>query len=169
MEDFFSFITSPELQRKLLPLKILFFLVSFGLAGLIIFLLRKTDWLKYYFGQDLTEFRSFKALETVEFAKKWTKTKKRLEKGWESEAKLALIEADQLLDELLKRTGYKGESLGERLKQLDNNVLPNIEEVWEAHKIRNNIVHDPDYKLSLAKANQMIEVYEKAFQHLEAI
>jgi len=169
MEEIFSYITSSELQRKLLPLKILFLLVSLGLIGFITYVLRKTEWLKYQFSQDLVEFKSFRAFEAVEFVKKWEATKKRLKKGWEPELKLSIIEADKLLDDLLKRMGYRGESLGERLKQLNSEVLPNIDQVWEAHKVRNNIVHDPDYRLSLDKAQKMIEVYEEAFKNLEAL
>lgn len=63
--------------------------------------------------------------------------------------------------------GYSGEAIGEKLKQLDSATLPNIEQVWKAHKIRNNIVHDPDYQLTLAEARKAIEVYEKVLRDLE--
>lgn len=169
LEDLFFNITSSELQRQFLPFKILFILVSLILAGFIFYILKRTEWLKYQWGQDLVEFKAFKAFEAVGFVKRWERTKTRLKKGWEPEAKLAIIEADQLLDDLLKRMGYVGESLGERLKQLDEKILPDIEQVWEAHKIRNNLVHDPNYKLSFGKAQNIIKVYGKAFQKLEAL
>lgn len=169
LEKIFSDFISPELQRTLLPFKILSIIISLGLGSLVIFFLRKTDWTKNQWGQDLVEFKSFKTFEAVGFVKKWEKAKVRLQKGWEPEAKLAIIEADQLLDDLLRRMGYVGESLGERLKQLDAEILPNIDQVWEAHKIRNNLVHDPDYKLSLNRAQSAIEIYEQAFQALEAL
>lgn len=162
-------VISPEIQKMLLPIKILFWLISLFCIGLIIYLLRKTDWLKYYRGQDLIEFKEFKAFESVGFVKKWTKVRARLAKGWESEAKLAIIEADQLLDDLLKRMGYSGETLGERLKQLEEKMLPNIDQVWEAHKIRNNLVHDPDYKLPFNEAKKAIDTYDQTFKHLEAL
>ena len=169
MEDLFSHIISSELQKKFLLVKILFLFASLFLGGFVIWLLRKTEWLKYWFGRDLVEFRSFRAFEAVGFIKRWERTKRRLKKDWEPELKLSIIEADQLLDDLLKRMGYAGESLGERLKQLNSNVLPNIDQVWEAHKIRNNIVHDPDYKLSLSRTREIIKIYEQTFQNLEAL
>jgi len=167
--DIISPIISPELQKQVLPLKILFIFISLILCGLIYNILKKTDWLKHLYGQDLAEFGSFKALEAIGFVKKWTRVKARLGRGWESEAKLSIIEADQLLNDLLKRMGYVGKSLGERLKQLDKEKLPNIEQVWEAHKIRNNLVHDSNYKLSLAKAEQALDIYSQTFKHLEAL
>jgi hypothetical protein len=57
--------------------------------------------------------------------------------------------------------------LGERLKQLDNNILPNLPQVFEAHKIRNNVVFDPDYKLTFEEAEKAIKIYEKSLQDLE--
>jgi hypothetical protein len=169
IKTLFPYFFSAELQRKLLLLRILFLLVFFGLLGLIIYILRRIEWTKYRWAQDLVEFRTFKTFEAVGFVKKWEKIRERLEKGWEPEAKLALIEADQLLDDLLKRMGYAGEGIGERLKQIDSGVLPNVDQIWEAHKIRNNLVHDPDYKLSLGRARRAIAIYEQAFKHFEAI
>jgi hypothetical protein len=54
------------------------------------------------------------------------------------------------------------------LQKVTAGTLPNVEEVWEAHKIRNNIVHDPDYRLSLDEAKRALEIYEKALTDLQA-
>ena len=83
--------------------------------------------------------------------------------------KLAIIEADALLNEVLERMAYTGESLGERLKQVESSVLPNIEQVWQAHRVRNDIVHDPDYRLPVDRAKAILEVYEQAFKHFDAL
>jgi len=162
-------IISPGLQHRLFLIKSLFLIISFGLGGFIFYILRKTDWLKYQFGQDLIEFRSFKASESLEFIKKWETAKKRLKKAWEPELKLAIIESDQLLDDSLKKMGYEGESLGERLDQLSIDILPNLQEVWEAHRTRNNIVHDPDYRLTFNKAHQVMDAFGQAFRYLEIL
>jgi hypothetical protein len=87
----------------------------------------------------------------------------------ESEYKLAVIEADSVLDDILKRMGFAGQTLGERLEKLTSASLTNIEEVREAHKTRNNIVHDPNYRLSLDEARKLISIYEKALVDLQAL
>jgi len=86
----------------------------------------------------------------------------------ESEYKLAVIEADNMVNETLKRMGYGGESLGERLEKLTAATLSNIEEIKEAHQVRNNIIHDPNYRLSLDDARKVLSIFEKAFKDLEA-
>ena len=78
-----------------------------------------------------------------------------------------MIEADNMMNETLKRMGYDGASLGERLEKLTAATLPNIGEVEEAHKVRNNIVHDPNYKLSLEETKRVLGVFEKALRDLE--
>jgi hypothetical protein len=101
--------------------------------------------------------------------KAWLKIKKHLSYNDESHSKLAVIEADNLLDDVLKSANVRGETLGERLKNLNPAQLPNLNEIWEAHKIRNRLVHEPDYPLDSQTALKVISFYEKAFKGLELI
>lgn len=59
---------------------------------------------------------------------------------------LAVIDADKLLDEALKRRGYKGKTMGERLVAAQR-TLSNNDAVWYAHKLRNRLVHEPNVRL----------------------
>lgn len=115
------------------------------------------------------EFFTFKPYGSKKIEKRWNKIKDRLNLSSESEHKLAIIEAESLLDDILKKIGFSGEVIGDRLKQITPLQLENIEEILEAHKIRNNIVHDPDYRLSLEEAKKAFEIYEKALINLEAL
>ncbi|MBZ9578381.1 hypothetical protein KJA14_00870 [Patescibacteria group bacterium] len=150
-------------------LKILSLIISLSFLFGILYLLLKTDWLKRRLLKDLVEFFSFKPYEMRKVSQTWEKIIKRLEKVSESESKLAIIEADDLLNKILKRMGYSGETLGEKLKQLSEVILPNLDEIWEAHKIRSNIVHDPTYRLSLGEARTVLKIYEKTLLNLEAL
>jgi len=159
--------------KFLTPGIILFFKIAVIVFALILFIsicffLKRSSWVKFRFLMDFTEFFTYRPYGVKRLDKIWAKIAKRLEMGSESEHKLAVIEADSLLNEILERTGVKGEALGERLKQLTVKLLPNIEDVWEAHKIRNNIVHDPDYRLTLDQAKKALAIYEQALQDLQA-
>ena len=164
MNNLFSFITSPEF---LLYSKIIFISIGIILLAAIFILLSKASWLKYRMLEDWTEFFVYRPFGVKKTFKQWAKILKRLETENETEYKLAVIEADSLLDEILKKMGIEGEVLGERLKQLKPGILPNFEEAWQAHKIRNNIVHDPDYRLDLAEAKKVVSIYEQTFRDLE--
>jgi uncharacterized protein YutE (UPF0331/DUF86 family) len=164
-----SFILNPTFSGWLLFFKTLFIFFSLLFLGFIIFALFKTTWLKRLIIWDLQEFLTYRPFGVSKVERKWQKIKKRLETETESEAKLAIIEADSMLDGILDRMGFGGRTLGERLDKLTAVSLPNIEEVKQAHKIRNNIVHDPTYKLDLEEAKKVISAYEKALTDLQAL
>lgn len=168
MENIISFILNPTFNGWLLILKILFIVTALILLGFIIFVLVKTSWLKRLLIWDLVEFFSFRPYELRKVVKAWAKITARLETGRESECKLVVIEADSMLNDILKRMGFDGETLGERLEKLTTAILPNLEQIWEAHKIRNNIVHDPDYRLTLDEARRVLGIYEQALGDLQA-
>ncbi len=148
-------------------LKIIFIVISLFFLVVIFYSLRKSSWLKYRFLQDVVEILTYRPYGVKKMAKIWSKIKGRLELGAESEYKLAVIEADSMLNDVLERMGFKGEILGDRLKQVTTDILPNVEESREAHKIRNNIVYDPDYKLTLDQAKKVLKIYEQALQDLQ--
>ena len=168
MPEIISWLISPTFSGWLLILKILFIIVALILLGFIIFALAKTLWLKRMWIWDLVEFFSFRPYGVRKVVKAWAKITARLETGLESEYKLAVIEADSMLNDILKGMGFGGETLGERLERLTAATLPNLEQIWEAHKIRNNIVHDPDYRLTLDEARKVLGIYEQALRDLEA-
>jgi len=164
MPNIFSLITSATF---LFYLKIIFIIIgALFLLGIILLLL-KNSWLKRRFFENWTEFFIYRPFGVKKTFKQWTRVLKRLETGREADYKLAVIEADDLLNDILKKMGYKGETMAKILEQLDATILSDIEEVWEVHKIRNNVVHDPDYKLSLEQAKEVLGIYEKTFRTLE--
>ncbi len=83
-------------------------------------------------------------------------------------AKIAVIEADKLLDGVLKSMFMPGETLGERLKSAAYKY-PNIRQVWGAHRLRNQLVHDASFEISMSQARQAIRDYEAAFKTLNVM
>jgi len=54
-----------------------------------------------------------------------------------SDWRLAVLEADVMLEDLLRTLKLPGDSIGEMLKATDPNEFSTLDEAWEAHKIRN--------------------------------
>ena len=87
-----------------------------------------------------------------------------------SDWKLAIIEADTMLDDLLKASGFHGDSLGERLKAVDKSDFLTIDFAWEAHKIRNQIAHQGgDFELNHRETKRVIALYESVFREFKII
>ena len=104
-----------------------------------------------------------------EFVARWAKIKERMAKMEEAEYKLAIIEADKLFDELLRRMMYKGKDMGERLQQITSEQLSNINAVWESHKARNMLSHDISYHIGYSDAERIVQNYEDALRELEIL
>ena len=150
--------------------KVIFLLFALFFLGTIIYFLKKTSWFEKIFLQDFIEYTTFSYFGIAKSREIFHKIKERLKNQNEDEAKLAVIEADDFLNESLNKIGYnKEESLGEKLEEITIDILPNLEEVNEVHKMRNNIIHDPAYRLDLEEAKRILSAYEKAIQNLETL
>lgn len=86
-----------------------------------------------------------------------------------SDWKLAIIEADVLLDTLTYMQGFPGETLGERLKNTDIGLFQTIKYARHAHGLRNRIAHTPDMELTPRDASQTIRMYEAVFKEFNYI
>jgi len=79
--------------------------------------------------------------------------------------KLAIIEADIILDQTLKNRGYAGTSLGERLRSITPSQLSSIDDAWEAHRVRNKIAHEgADFVVTRRIVDETIARYLRVFR-----
>lgn len=100
----------------------------------------------------------------------WDTVLKKMESDSASDWRLAIIEADNMLDAMLKKMGYIGEDLGERLKAVDPADFDSLENAWEAHKMRNQIVHEGvSFEISKRDADRVIDMYRRVFKEFEYI
>ena len=100
---------------------------------------------------------------------RWDEIQKHLNSTKEAEWKFAVIEADSLVDYILKSSGYPGDTMGERLKNIDKSQIVTLDYLWEAHKIRNRLAHDMNYFLRYGEAKRAIQLYEKTLKELQAL
>lgn len=99
----------------------------------------------------------------------WQQIQKKLQAGDEENLKLAITEADRILDELLKISGYQGKNMDERLGQINQAQLSNISDAWSAHKIKQRILKEEDFHINKQEAELIINIYKKSFQELGLI
>ena len=172
INNIIPYLTSPPpypFYQWFIIARIVFIAVFLFFLFCIIYFLSKTNWLRIRFIENAVEFFFYQPFGTRKLIKQWDKIKRRLEIGLESENKLAIIEADLIFNDVLEKMGFIEETFEARIKHLTPDLLPNIEQILEAHKIRNNIVYDPNYRLILDEAKKTISVYEKALTDLEVL
>ena len=88
------------------------------------------------------------------------------EQNW----RLAILEADIMLGELLDSLGYKGETMADKMRQVDRAQFNSIDLAWEAHRARNQIAHQGrDVPLDSREARRIIGLYERIFREFRFI
>ena len=80
----------------------------------------------------------------------------------------AVMNADKLLDSALRERGMAGETMGERLKNAKGR-LTNIDGVWRAHKLRNQIAHEDNVRISKRQTAEALKIFKKALTDLGAL
>ncbi len=84
--------------------------------------------------------------------------------------KIAIIEADSILDEMIKGMGYHGDSMGERMKAIEVSDFNTLNNAWEAHKVRNTIAHEgSNFQLNEREARRVIALYKSVFEEFKYI
>ena len=82
---------------------------------------------------------------------------------------MSVVEADKLLDKALCEMGVPGKTMGDRLKKIGNEKFSQLNAVWYAHKLRNQIAHEAGFKLEYAQAKHALATYKQALKDLGAI
>lgn len=108
-----------------------------------------------------------KTKKTIAQPARWSVVLAHMESGTPAEWKLAIMEADNILAGLLRQMGYRGDTLGEMLKGVDQGDFPGINAAWEAHRIRNRIAHEGShFDLTEREAKRATGLYALALRDL---
>lgn len=89
-----------------------------------------------------------------------------LSQGSVEQLKVAVIQADTLIDSVLKAK-VSGLTMGDRLKKSVGHFGYNTyQDLWEAHKLRNRIVHEPHHVFTGEEMRQAVGRFRKALREL---
>lgn len=81
---------------------------------------------------------------------------------------LAIINADKLLDEALKKLRFRGKTMGERLVAAQRSLSDN-DSVWYGHKLRNKLVHEQNVLLKERNVKEALIGFRQALKDLGAL
>jgi hypothetical protein len=96
---------------------------------------------------------------------KWIKVQEHINSLNPNDWRMAIIEADIMLEDILTKSGYRGDTIGDKLKQVEAGDMLALNDAWEAHKARNQIAHEgSNYQLNDREAKRIIELYKKVFE-----
>lgn len=101
---------------------------------------------------------------------RWNRVLEQVHSDNEQNWRLAILEADIMLNELLDVLGYRGETMADKMKQATRANFGTIDLAWEAHRVRNDIAHAGSIKhLSQYEARRVIGLFEQVFREFRFI
>ena len=161
---------SASLFQILLFLFSIFFLFMIAYCIVRIFEIREKE--KKHLEHEIKEYahhREEKSKSTSKLGnfrnERWEHVLGYLSSTNESDWKLAVIEADSMLEDLTDQLELAGDNLGEKLKSSDRNKFKTLDDAWEAHLVRNKIAHEgSQFELSQHEANRVVTLYENVFR-----
>lgn len=113
--------------------------------------------------------RKILTLQSAEYAKRWQSVVSKIVPEAPDSYRLAIIEADAFLDEVLRGIGLPGEHFADRLSRLDEDEVRSVHRVWRAHRVRNDLVHTPGFVITPESGKETLEDYESFLKEIEVI
>ncbi len=135
--------------------------VVIGAVGFV-FLLIATVWLR----RAMRRWRFGSERDSV--VKHWRAVEDLAGRGDAMSLKLAIIQADAVLDLALKAKSFPGTTTGERLK-FASRKYHNLQRTFWARSLRNTLVHEAGSELKIAQAKKAIAEFKRALVTLGAL
>jgi hypothetical protein len=108
------------------------------------------------------------ALDVEKYRSRWLSIEQSIVKDNEPSYHMAILNADKLVDQALKECGVKGQTMGDRMK-FAKERWSNRNAIWTAHKLRNQIAHESDVRVSYDSARRALAGFKQALKDLGAI
>ena len=101
---------------------------------------------------------------------RWDRITSEINSDNEQHWRLAILEADIMLNELLDTLGYRGETMADKMRTVERADFNSIDLAWEAHRARNRIAHESsEVPISAREARRVIDLYTKVFREFQFV
>jgi hypothetical protein len=161
-----NYFQSPEFLRIVFWGRVISYSISILLISAMLILLSRSRAV-WWVQESMDSFRKAKLPERMK--RDWEKINDRLGKADEASLKLALIEADNMLEEVLKRMGLEGRDMGERLEQLGVQQLKSYDRILESHRLRDLVIHQKELVVTQEQVQTAVNAYGEALKELEVL
>lgn len=96
--------------------------------------------------------------------KRWTNIAALFQSPDPNAWRIAIIDADSMMEELITKMGFAGETFGEKLKNMNQSGIPWTDAAWDVHLLRNKLAHEGSrYPLNDREAYRAFKIYENIF------
>ena len=113
---------------------------------------------------------TIQSLDVSRTQMRWNRITEQIHSDHEQNWRLAILEADIMLNELLDVLGYRGETMGDKMRNVERADFNTIDMAWEAHRARNKIAHEgTSLLLNSREARRIVDLYERVFREFQFV
>lgn len=114
--------------------------------------------------------RGLSQKQVKSFKKRWQKIERKIDEGGESNYRVAVIDCDKMIQDVLNDLGYSDDTWANTLAQAKSKFSNSaFQGLWRAHKVRNRVVHDSEHELNSMEAKSAIKKYRRALKELNVL
>ena len=128
---------------------VIFLLIAIVIVGIMVFI-----------AISITSKRRY-SFDKEDYQTDWLKIENSLDKDNKQSYNSVDIDADKLLDKALNEMGLPGKTMGERMKRAGG-YFSQVNSVWYAHKIRNQIAHEHGFSVDYNQAKHALASFKQA-------
>jgi hypothetical protein len=163
--------TLDELYRWWGTLVVLSVLASLFLMSIVVYCIVRILQIRKYEAERFAAVAHPVAAQDISRVQlRWNRIKEEVSSENEQSWRLAILEADIMLNELLDVLAYKGETMADKMKQVARGDWKTIDLAWEAHRVRNTIAHQGSMQhLDAREARRVIGMYEQVFKEFKFV
>jgi hypothetical protein len=152
--------------------RVVFIILDVALVAALVYTWQKAQSVKpqnWFYGIMTSREAHQHAFDVPRYRKHWNDIRAHAEDAPPQSLTLAVIAGDNLVDDALKEMGLQGEHMADRLEQLHKADLPSLDDLWRAHRVRNDLVHTVGFTLTPNETREVLDVYEKFLLELGAL
>ena len=149
---------------NLLPLKIYSVFIAFLLCGAGAYLFFKWQEIAERMVEEKHHREKHDIVTTQDLLIRFQRIAQYKKSNDPNELKLAIIEGDILIEELLRLQGLQGDTLGTLLSEATLRGLGGVDRFWNFHRLRNVLVHDSSYALGVHQGQSALMMLEEGLR-----
>lgn len=109
-------------------------------------------------------------VDTKKYSARWSVVEEHARSDRDTDWRLAILEADAMLEEATFEKGFVGDTLGERLKGVSEQQFPAKQIAWDAHLVRNNIAHQGStYEITSGEMRKTVDKFKRVLETLDVL
>jgi len=163
--------TQYPLYQKWVGFVLLSTTVSFALVVFVIYCTMRIKQIRQYEENKFAAVaHTIQSQDVSRTQMRWNRITEQIHSDSEQNWRLAILEADIMLGELLDVLGYRGETMGDKMRGIERADFNAIDMAWEAHRARNKIAHEgTSLLLNAREARRILNMYEAVFREFRFI